>query len=80
MAEKFRCFGVIFCILLSFSIVILITAGYRLLGRISAVVRITIEKLSKIHKISRKRRKKTVIYFQKFHILFFMDVAIRGGL
>ena len=73
MAEIFRCFGDIFCLLLSFSIVILTTAGYWLLGRISAVVRITIEKLSKIHKMSPKRRKKSVINFQKFNNLFFFS-------
>ena len=41
------------------------------MGRISAVVRITIEKLSKIHKMSPKRRNFPAVNFQKFHKLCF---------
>ena len=50
MAEIFRCFGDILCILLSFSIVILTTAEILHKLHVSAVVRITIEKLSKFTK------------------------------
>ena len=55
MAENFRCFGVIFCILLSFSIVILTTAEILPKRQYSAVARITIEKLKKIHKMSNQK-------------------------
>ena len=71
MAEHFRHFGGILCILLSFSIVILTTSRNTTTSQYSSVVRITIEKLSKIHKMLPKRRNFSVINFQKFHKLFF---------
>ena len=63
MAENFRCFGDILCILLSFSIVILTTAEIPPKSQYPAVVRITIEKLSKIQKILPKQRKFSAINF-----------------
>ena len=71
MTGNFRRFGDILCILLSFSIVILTTAEILPKGQYLAVVRITIGNLSKIHKISPKRRKISVINFEKFHKLCF---------
>ena len=67
MAENFRRFGDILCILLSFSIVILTTAEYGLFVVFRLVVRITIEKLNKIHKMSPKRRKFSAENFQNFY-------------